>query len=134
MTITLATLAQATEQEIFDQVARHLVKQGVRAYSGGSCKYRSADGLMCAVGCLMSDEEYDEKYDLTGGWYGVTEKYSSEVPSAHLEFLADLQQLHDALHGNYGGDNHTSIEINYLDRLKYFVQSRNLTIPQELLV
>ena len=42
MTITLATLAQATEQEIFDQVARHLIKQGKRAADGSGCKYRTA--------------------------------------------------------------------------------------------
>lgn len=47
-------------QEIFDTVARFLIKQGKQSMStmSGRCFYRSPDGLKCAVGCLLSDEDY----------------------------------------------------------------------------
>jgi len=47
------------EQQIFDTVAAHLFRQGRRAMDGSGCRYRSGDGLKCAVGCFIPDEAYD---------------------------------------------------------------------------
>ena len=51
-------------QEIYDKVKAHLLAQGRPAMFQGSCVYRSPNGLKCAVGCLITDEAYDE--DLEG--------------------------------------------------------------------
>lgn len=56
-----------TTQEIFDTVARHLLTQKARSeclidFDGEmakGCAYRTPDGLMCAVGCLIPDDLYD---------------------------------------------------------------------------
>lgn len=46
------------EQEIFDKVVNHIRKQGHPAVENGTCAYRTEDGSMCAVGCLITDEVY----------------------------------------------------------------------------
>ena len=48
-----------TIQEIFDTVAVHLLKQGVRSVDlNNVCLYRGPNGLKCAVGALIPDELY----------------------------------------------------------------------------
>lgn len=82
-------------QEIFDAVVDHLVKQGRRASTEDSCLYRTDDGLKCAVGFLISDEEYQEEME----GKAVTELAGLEMlpkrllPEVH--FLSELQSLHD---------------------------------------
>lgn len=104
--ITLATLKDATEQQVFDQVVAHLRKQGEKSTVAGSnqCKYRTTrtaeDGqavpLMCAAGCLISDEEYNPRMDssdMGSSWeslvaYGV-------IPDHHKNLIQRLQNTHD---------------------------------------
>lgn len=51
----------ASEQEFFNAVCHGLAKQGWRKSARGSvCVYRNPEGLGCAIGCLMSDEEARE--------------------------------------------------------------------------
>lgn len=91
-------------QTIFDTVINHLVKQGVQssaevAGTNGKCAYRGVNGLSCAVGCLISDEDYRENMDsdddTTIG--DVLNKFSHlpEYFYLHRDLLVDLQQLHD---------------------------------------
>lgn len=48
-------------QKIFTKVATHMLTQMKRAETAtGVCAYRGANGLMCAVGCLIPDELYSE--------------------------------------------------------------------------
>ena len=48
------------QQEVFDKVVRHLLKQGERAISdNGRCAYNDSHGRKCAVGCLITDEAYN---------------------------------------------------------------------------
>lgn len=54
-----------TEQEIFDKVKSHLLSQGKKSFQGISCAYRGDDGLKCAIGCLISDENYSSSLE---GW------------------------------------------------------------------
>lgn len=56
-------------QETFDTVVTHLRKQGKKAIvknkkgGGDECCYRTPDGLKCAAGCLLSDEDYKPHYE-----------------------------------------------------------------------
>lgn len=44
-----------------DKIEQHLIRQKARAATpGGQCRYRTEDGLMCAVGCLITDADYNE--------------------------------------------------------------------------
>lgn len=49
-----------TNQEAFDRVSVHLIAQNERAVDvdGHTCRLRTVDGLKCAVGCLIPDEDY----------------------------------------------------------------------------
>jgi hypothetical protein len=99
--ITLATLPQATEQEVFDQVVKFMLDQGKKSVkASGACRYRAyaEDGsvLKCAVGCLMSDEEYDA--DMEGRTWSdnLNKRWQFKIlPSAHHRLLNDLQKAHD---------------------------------------
>lgn len=131
MQITLANLAQATEQQVFNQVARHLIKQKVRAVNeAGHCKYRPGNGSMCAAGCLMTDEEYDVKFDIRGSWLAVTEAYPDQVPNKHAYFINMLQKMHDLPPNNWdlAGE---GVEVNFPRRLELFAHKHNLQFNLE---
>jgi len=91
--ITLATLATATKQEVFDQVKNHLLSQKKKAVSEyGSCYYRVLkDGkiLKCAGGCLIADDEYNPHME--GRLWGTL----PDITDYHAEFISELQQIHD---------------------------------------
>lgn len=98
--ITLATLKDATAQQVFDQVATHLLKQNEqsRSASGFACFYRNANGLMCAAGCLIADDEYRPEMDKGtsrggGSWNSMVNQ--GTVPPDHRDLIARLQSLHD---------------------------------------
>lgn len=99
--ITLKTLPQASAQEVFDQVAKHLLTQMKKSEDDirGVCQYRNKNGLKCAAGCLIGDDEYDPQFDEIGNelidtaWSSLIE--AGLVPSDHSELIADLQQVHD---------------------------------------
>lgn len=100
--ITLATLPQATAQEVFVQVSIHLLTQnkncGItldQSFVGEKpdliCKYRQGT-LKCAAGCLISDEEY--KPDMESKiWYRIIA--SGLAPITHKELISELQLVHD---------------------------------------
>jgi hypothetical protein len=95
--ITLKTLPQATEQEIFDQVVTHLITQGKTSMNKkGNCVYRSPEGLKCAAGCLIADDEYLPIMDsgcLGTSWTNLVA--DSIVPPNHADFIRELQIIHD---------------------------------------
>lgn len=97
--ITLATLAQATTQEVYDQIAKHLRKQGKPARQDddvGGCVYRLPNGLACAGGCLISDREMVEVlgHDLNSETWGRL-IVRGLAPSVHRYLIEDLQKVHD---------------------------------------
>jgi len=63
-----------TQQEIFDIVSTHLLKQNRQSRLGcddesrtsGVCVYRSPAGLQCAVGCLIDAAHYTEVMEQAG--------------------------------------------------------------------
>lgn len=98
--ISLKTLEQATEQEVFDQVAEHLLKQNEQSYVGTICAYRGDGGLMCAAGCLIGDDEYSREWDEGGiGWPQLVTK--DLVPHLHGALVGRLQQIHDTYDPEY---------------------------------
>jgi hypothetical protein len=94
------------KQQIFDKVARHLLKQNAksRVVETGPdsdetvhCKYRGPDGLMCAVGCLIPDDLYDPKMEgrrahaILGSLFFDRTGISRE----DMGLLEALQSIHD---------------------------------------
>lgn len=89
--ITLATLNKATAQEVFDQVATHLLTQNRKSIGSMECLYRSEIGK-CAAGCLISDDEYDPKFE-GKSWHGLITFHN--IPNKHKELIERLQVVHD---------------------------------------
>ena len=100
MTITLATLPQATAQEVYSQVRKHLLTQRKRSQrprdfaegKGALCMYHHPDGTKCAAGCLIGDEEYSADMEM-GTWGGLVLK--GKVPNSHKQLISRLQNIHD---------------------------------------
>jgi hypothetical protein len=91
--ISLQTLHKATAQEVFDQVASHLLTQKSKSQDDElSCRYRGNDGTSCAAGCLISDSEYNE---IMEGQTWQTLVYNKRAPDAHMYLIAELQAAHD---------------------------------------
>ena len=128
-TITMRNLHLATEQQVFDQVAKHLLTQNAKALAwSGGCQYRLLldDGtvLKCAVGCLIADNEYGSKIE--GELYGSNEfneffGFKDEVP--HVELLSSLQSMHDGHSVKYWKERLEQIALEFnlnADVLKEF--------------
>lgn len=97
-------LKDITEQQVFDKVANHLLKQmkksEIRTRGNDSqCAYRSREGLACAAGCLISDEEYDLSFDASENMQGgITWDWLVDqkiVAPDHKYLIEMLQLLHD---------------------------------------
>lgn len=105
--ITLRTLHKATAQEVFDQVAAHLLKQNERCLYNDACAYRSDDGkLACAAGCLISEEEmafvYDKGYNQGAGILtllndAISDGVADRESIQHLSLIGRLQAIHDGV-------------------------------------
>jgi hypothetical protein len=108
--ITLKTLADATEQEVFDQVANHLLTQMKKSgeyrnyydsseyvtYDYVNCLYRSSDGLKCAAGCLIADDEYKPEFEQKS-WRSLREEFPQMITMKHMDLIRQLQNIHDNL-------------------------------------
>ena len=84
-------------QVTFDRVAQHLLTQNKASQAYGKCLYRSPEGLMCAVGCLIKDEHYSERLEnLDAGEHVVRNALlMSDIREEDLDYLIQLQTIHD---------------------------------------
>lgn len=82
-------IEQVSVQEVFDFVVEHLRKQGRPAKSeGGKCFYFDVEtGNRCAVGCLISSDNYEERFE----GVGVESIYGGNK----IGLLQWLQGIHD---------------------------------------
>ena len=98
-----------TDQEIFNKVAAHLIKQGRQAKANFSCLYRAPDGCKCAIGVLIPDDKYDPRMEEHGireliiGFSQENSKYewdhlafdlTNDVGN-NIDLLRHLQFTHD---------------------------------------
>jgi len=131
-TITLANLANSTKQEVFDQIATHLLKQGKQSnrYDDREiCAYKGAENTKCAAGCLIADNEYipemdnaialQKKYpDINIELYGASWQALVKVglvTNKHENLIQDMQLIHD-----------TVLPICWKDELKKLAKEFNL--------
>lgn len=101
-----------TNEQIFDRVAEHLLKQGQKSMSDGpyymdsvivtnGCMYRGPNGLKCAIGCLISDEMYDHSLEgrpvqSSTVMAAVATSLGVEASVLNFHMLMELQQIHDS--------------------------------------
>jgi len=88
---------------IFLAVSNHLLAQGRRSIKeDAGCAYRGGDDgeLRCAVGCLISDENYDHRLEGKGSDFpSVRQAVEESIGEVLIEesevLLSKLQALHD---------------------------------------
>lgn len=88
-------LIMATKQETFDTVVAHLRSQGAKSASedGRSCLYRGPNGLKCAVGALISDDDYSADME---SWPANWSNVADVIRDTHdIGLCCDLQTVHD---------------------------------------
>ena len=102
-----------TLQEIFDIVSTHLLKQNARSINHeGTCMYRGDNGLKCAAGVLIPDDQYKKDFEFSS-W--ATLSREQLVSSSFCEEIWDLQKIHD-----------NSLISDWPLRLKQFAEKHNL--------
>ena len=117
--ITMATLPQATAQEVFDQVAAHLLAQGRKSHMPNSttaCAYRGSEGAKCAAGCLIGDDEYRPEFE-RHTWGELCDDFDG--PKQHRELVRYLQMVHDR-----------ALPSEWRDRLRGCAQSYGLRFEE----
>lgn len=123
MKITLATLAQATEQEVYDQIVGHLRQQGEKSVNPvlyTRCLYRNINGLKCGAGDLIADNEYSPEMDNVGDWLHLIS--AKLVPDTiHNDLIMDLQNSHDSY----------TVE-GWEEDFKYVATQHNLTYKEPI--
>jgi hypothetical protein len=95
--ITLSTLSEATEQEVFNQICLHLLTQNERCVNteigeDKYCVYKNEGGSKCAAGCLIADDEYSCVMEHRA-WYSLVN--TGLVPDTHMALIAHMQRIHD---------------------------------------
>lgn len=90
-----------TDQEVFDEVAHHLLTQNEQAQdANGHCMYRDEEnGYACAIGCCIPEELYSSNMEeknvgeLLSEHYDVMDQIFGREVDIYL--LKKLQHVHD---------------------------------------
>lgn len=85
-----------TNSEAFVKMANHLLTQNRKSIGDLYCCYRGPDGLKCAVGALIPDEEYSldfESFDING--LLSQNKIPSSLSKLNINLLIRVQRIHD---------------------------------------
>ena len=94
MKLTTSMLTGLPAQDVFDIAAWHMLQQNERAHDGGcTCRYRAADGLRCAVGWLIPDDEYRFEFEGCGVGGLIGEANKQHCSPAFVAFLMEHQRL-----------------------------------------
>ena len=94
----------AIKSALFPKVEKHLLAMKTRSMvdDNGHCAYRGDGGAMCAVGVLIPDDRYNEKFDAL--FMPVSSVLSAipeldgipePVKKAIANWLASIQHIHD---------------------------------------
>jgi hypothetical protein len=118
-----------TNQEAFNKVVIGLRAQGRPSINPNSvCMYRNSEGLKCAVGILIPDEEYRPEFDCNLDLINVIEQVPA-LQSFDRIFLNSLQYVHDSASFNTEvGGFMQDLEEGFQKIAKVY----HLTIPQKV--
>jgi hypothetical protein len=91
---------EVSAQAIWERVANHLLQQGMASLSNetATCAYYGRDGLKCAIGILIPENEYTPTVEgqpilnLFDRYYCPPTLYKMRQ---FRELMCDLQRLHD---------------------------------------
>ena len=79
--------------ETFLKVKTHLLTQNKKSHDvGEGCVYRNSEGLKCAVGCLIPDEDYAANMEFKGV---DNLQHRGLLKGMDTYMLRELQLIHD---------------------------------------
>lgn len=83
-------------QRAFETAVTHLIEQNEQSHHNGICVYRGPNGTKCAVGALISDDEYDPLME-TKNAAAVCQKFGILTDDLNdQDFLTMMQKtIHD---------------------------------------
>ena len=85
-----------TGQEVFDFVVENLRKQGCKSETNSGCAYRGDNGLKCAAGFLITDEEYHPDMEDMGIDDASSVIVLPPIVENHIHLVGALQVVHDS--------------------------------------
>lgn len=96
------------KQEIFDKIWNHaVVEQNLPSYfQPGNCRYKDDNGNKCFVGVLIPDSVYKPEFEEKTLKYVVRQIFGG-VTDDDIDFLAELQEIHDYAAGRLSKPSHT---------------------------
>lgn len=88
-----------TNQELFDRVAVHLLRQGERSFcfDSGGCMYRGPRGLKCAIGILIPDDKYSVSLENEVAT-SLEVREAAGIEDGQILLAFRLQNIHDETH------------------------------------
>lgn len=126
-------IAKATErrQAIFNYVWNFLKEQRepsrvseYAALDGNVCMYKSPEGKKCAIGCMITEDQYDPSME---GKDIRSSKISHLFHQDDLLFLQSLQWVHDSWEPVPKNNKYKFTDM--ADRLRNIARDYNLTAP-----
>lgn len=117
-TITQSEPSEDNLQVIFDRVKNHLLTQNAKSSDPYdvlgdefvfNCRYRSNNGLKCAIGCLITDKNYHPSLEgfsinnpvIYNSLLNALKKSGIDCTTRMLEMLDALRELHDGMAVSY---------------------------------
>lgn len=116
---------------VFKKIVGGLLKQGTQSMdkTESTCKYRGAGGMRCALGMVIDDAAY--KKSLEGNTIMSTDNIrKSKIVKAlvdsgidvstpaDIEFLGEMQEIHDSAFGRPWIENFKSAAVSHLGMSK----------------
>lgn len=113
-----------TNQEAFNKIVARLMDGMGQAADRSGCMYRAPNGLKCAVGCLIPDDEYDPRMESRKvsrlGMFNL-----QCLNGLNLNMLSNAQYVHDCPDcWNGKALNHEGVQM-----LQEIAANYNLTMP-----
>lgn len=107
-------------RETIEYIAQHLAKQNMIAMGvDGVCQYRGPNGSMCAIGCLLTNEQIAQ-YDV------VTEDSVEDFATDLLDTIALPPNLLQQIQ-HYHDGNRPSRSENYCNRIDVGTEEERYT-------
>jgi hypothetical protein len=119
-----------TEQEVFNKVWDHIITQGKPSLSDkGMCRYRGSNGLQCAAGIFLTDEQAKELDDMGAPWTTAAVTFP-ELTRFPRYLIQDLQSCHDK--ASIWDDDEAEFLKVFKDDARKVAKKFNLTVPEEV--
>lgn len=124
--IDSSSLSKWSNQEIFDYTISLWAERdfALALNEGGSCRYRGAAAGPCLIGMVMPDSSYNPFFEGVP-FSRIWEKLDPNMRSDRIDFLADLQAIHDSTPRDKRS------RVWYLNTsIRQFALQNRLTLPQ----